>query len=145
MISRDIILAVSDRTALLIRCSKHEAVEIRTGAQSERRTISNYILNIVMRSVDFEEAFEGRWVRSPTFRLQERALHKDPQRKLGPRTALLVRCTTVEAERIRAAALRKRIMISAYVLSCVRRRFPDSYSGESAPEDPDGSIVEGNR
>lgn len=35
------------RTALLVRCSEEEAQFIRTGARSEGRTLSSYILNAV--------------------------------------------------------------------------------------------------
>lgn len=41
--------------ALLINCSAGEALTIRERAKSEHRGISSYMLNIVMRSVDFQE------------------------------------------------------------------------------------------
>jgi hypothetical protein len=53
------------RTALLIRCSAEEADLIRQAATVERRTISGYILNCIMRRIavnarsrkHFEEKF----------------------------------------------------------------------------------------
>ena len=46
--------SVIGRTALLIRCSKNEGTLISAEAQIERRTVSNYVLNVVMRAVEFE-------------------------------------------------------------------------------------------
>lgn len=116
---------MANRTALLIRCSKHEAASIRARAKAERRTISHFVLRIVLQAVEIEETIEGMWVSNPAFREQSRSFHKNPQRKVGPRTAILVRCSMEEAERIRAAAHRKNTMISDYVLHCVRRILID--------------------
>src|SRR5579872_3712127 len=112
---------MANRAALLIRCSKHEAEAIRARAKIERRTISHFTLNIVLRSVEIEEAAEGMWVSNPAFSAQNRTLYKNSERKVGPRTAVLVRCSAEEAGRIRAAARRKNTMISDYVLHCIRR------------------------
>lgn len=46
----------TDRTALLIRCSREEAEAIRHAAQRERRTLSEYVLHAVM----FRIAREGQ-------------------------------------------------------------------------------------
>jgi len=120
---------MASRTALLIRCSKQEAAAIRAQAQAERRTISHFVLNIVLRAVESEETIEGMWVSNSDYRERSRSFHRDRQRKIGPRTAILVRCSTQDGDRIRAAARRKNTMISDYVLHCVRRGFSDSLSG----------------
>lgn len=44
-----------DRTALLVRCSRAEAEQIRRAARAERRTISGYILNAVMNRIKMRE------------------------------------------------------------------------------------------
>ncbi len=44
-----------NRTALLVRCSEEEARFIREAAQREHRTMSGYILNIVMSRVPQNE------------------------------------------------------------------------------------------
>jgi uncharacterized protein (DUF1778 family) len=44
-----------NRTALLVRCSEEEARFIREAAQREHRTLSGYILNIVMSRVPQNE------------------------------------------------------------------------------------------
>jgi len=51
---------VSDRTALLIHCSRHEAEQIRQAASKERRTISGFVLNAVLSKFELEERLEER-------------------------------------------------------------------------------------
>ena len=46
---------LSDRTALLIRCSKEEAEKIRAAAKRERRTLSGYVLHAVLNRVTNQE------------------------------------------------------------------------------------------
>ena len=112
---------MANRTALLIRCSKHEADEIRERAKTGRQTISGFVLSIVTRALDFEESLEARISVSPSFRTISRAFYTNQERKVRPRTAILVRCSIEEAERIRAGAHRRGVMIADYVLHCVRR------------------------
>jgi uncharacterized protein (DUF1778 family) len=45
----------SDRTALLIRCSKEEAEKIRAAAKPERRTLSGYVLHAVLNRISNQE------------------------------------------------------------------------------------------
>jgi uncharacterized protein (DUF1778 family) len=45
----------SERTALLIRCSKEEAEKIRAAAKRERHTLSGYILQIVLGRITNQE------------------------------------------------------------------------------------------
>jgi uncharacterized protein (DUF1778 family) len=100
------------RTALLIRCAQQEAATIREQAKIERRTVSNYVLNIVLRALQFEEPL---FANSRVRKLHRRA-YMHPIRAPGPRTAVLVRCSTEEAERIRATAKQTGATISGYVL-----------------------------
>jgi uncharacterized protein (DUF1778 family) len=44
-----------ERTALLIRCSKEEAEKIRDAAERERRTLSGYVLNTILRRISNQE------------------------------------------------------------------------------------------
>ena len=111
---------MSDRTALLIRCSAREARTIRGEAEIERRTVSHYILNIVMRALLVEERlFHG----VSQFDKVTPVPRSASVRKPGPRTAILVRCSVAEAKRIRAAAARRRSAINEFVLACVRRSW----------------------
>ena len=41
----------TERTALLIRCSREEAEKIREMAKRERRTVNGYVLNVVMTHI----------------------------------------------------------------------------------------------
>jgi hypothetical protein len=41
----------AERSALLIRCSREEAQKIREAARRERRTVSGYVLQLVMNHV----------------------------------------------------------------------------------------------
>jgi uncharacterized protein (DUF1778 family) len=45
----------SERTALLIRCSREEAEKIRDMAKRERRTVSGFVLHAVMNRIANQE------------------------------------------------------------------------------------------
>ena len=116
---------MSNRTALLICCSVEEAASIRNEAEGERRTVSNYVLNIVMRTVAMEEDL----LRPRDVRLPDRMLPKPTVRSPGPRTAILIRCSIAEARKIRAIAKRKETTISGFVLQCLRRSWNIKIAG----------------
>ncbi len=42
---------INHRASLLVRCSEEEAKQIRDAAKHERRTISGYVLNVVMSRI----------------------------------------------------------------------------------------------
>jgi uncharacterized protein (DUF1778 family) len=110
---------MSGRTALLICCSKEEAATIRTRAKMERRILSNYVLNVVLRAAGIEEKLSSLLNRS-------QFLNRTPEipvRAPGPRTTILIRCSTAEARIVRAAAKRRQIPISSWVLLCLRRSW----------------------
>jgi hypothetical protein len=79
------------RTALLIRGDVDEAQEIRAKAALQRRTISAYVLQVLMRRVQSDDLTGRRTdIDSLKFvRLSD-----------VPRTAVLVRCDREEAARI---------------------------------------------
>lgn len=117
---------MSDRTALLICCSKEEAATIRAQAKEQRRGLSNYVLNIVLRSVDMEERLSPRQI-GP--RVPNRSVQKSPVGMARPRTAILVRCSATEATRIRAAAGKRWMPISRFILQCLKRSQDISRAG----------------
>jgi hypothetical protein len=84
---------------------------VRARAKLERRGISGYILNIVMRVVDFEERILPK-----TGGLYAFGRMGTLTRPPGPRTTLLLRCSTEESERIRRAAKTTDSTISGLVL-----------------------------
>jgi hypothetical protein len=106
------------RTSLLINCSEKEAHEVRRRAGLQRRTVSGYVVNIVLRSVEFSEEVVSGLRTLPLFRLGQRLA-----RALAPRTTLHVYCSTDEAKRIRGAARLAETTISSFVLHCLRRSW----------------------
>jgi uncharacterized protein (DUF1778 family) len=102
------------RAVLMISCSKEEARKVRETAESQRRTISGYVLKIVVRAAELDERLYQSYQRlAPlSFRL--------PGSKPGPRTVMLIRCSKQEAAQIRAAAKRRDVTISGYVLHRLR-------------------------
>jgi hypothetical protein len=65
-----------------------------------------------------EEILSGRTARPNDF---AGASGRAPVRESGAETAILVRCTDAEADRVRAAARRRDMSISAFVMHCLRR------------------------
>lgn len=104
------------RTALLIRCSLEEASKIRAEAEIEKRTVSGYVLNIMVRALRIEDKLAAIIHDSNL----NRTLARLPLRMPGPRTAILVRCSVDEAKKIRAAAARRDATISGFVLHSLR-------------------------
>jgi hypothetical protein len=49
----------SDRIALLIRCSKQEAEKIRAAAKRKRRTLSGYVLHVILNRITIQEKLGG--------------------------------------------------------------------------------------
>lgn len=105
------------RAALLISCSIEEAGIIRRRAELQRRGISNYMINIVIRAVEIEERTIARGV---SF---DRSLYTDSIRAPGPRTAVLLRCSRMESERIRRIAKIRGLTISGLILFSLRRSW----------------------
>ena len=108
------------RTALLIRCAVDQADRIRIEAEKERRTISAYVLGITARSIEVEDRLFSKMTAYSRLNeiISRRALIEP-----GPRTAILVRCSSDEAERIRSAARRRDVPINAFVLQSLKRAW----------------------
>jgi uncharacterized protein (DUF1778 family) len=116
LISYDISVNVSHRTALLIRCSADEATEIRDRAREDRRTLAQYVLNIVSRALNLEEILAA----TSRVRLIHGRVERDARSVRGTRTAILVRCSSDERNRIRRAAERNEVTISGFVIYCLK-------------------------
>jgi hypothetical protein len=116
---------MGNRTALLINCSKKEAQKIREIAGRQRRTISGYILNLVMNAIRLDEGLArlralGVEERLPVRDIEFYGLEGVSSRPVGPRTTMLLSCTIEEAQRIRETAKKKEITISGLVLHALR-------------------------
>ena len=117
---------MEERAALLICCSLEEAAEIREQAAREHRKVSSYLLSLVMKSIEFEEALFARFHRLSALRLPMNGIGEPMNgRPLAsqPRTAMLLRCSSEEGRRIRLAAQRRDASISKFVMFIVRRAW----------------------
>jgi len=112
-------LAINMRSSLLINCSLKEAKEIRKGAGFQRRTVSGYVLHIVMRSVKVTEEIASALETQPSS-IMRSGMRGD---LIRPRTTLHVYCTADEAKGIRRAARRRQSSISGFVLACLHRHW----------------------
>jgi len=113
------------RSALLIRCSASEAARVRSAAHTEDRTVSGYVLHVLRKAWPIEERIRENleFVRSFNLRASDAPAPRPLKRPAGPRTALLIRCGAEEAVRIRRAARRKHMTLSAYVLDALARNW----------------------
>lgn len=117
---------MQDRAALLISCTKRDAETIRIRARSERRSISGYMLHILLRAVRFEELLFSQLNRLGDLNnsASERTVPAP-----GTKTKILLRCSAEEAEHIRTAAMRRNATISKFVMYCLSR----SWNVENTP------------
>jgi uncharacterized protein (DUF1778 family) len=123
------------RTALLIRCQPGEADRIRVEARRERRTISSYVLNIVVKAV----AADDRLFQDDHYRANASLSRRSPI-VLGQRTAILVRCDVIEAERIREAARRRQMRINAFILQALKNAWSHQASLHHSPIEAHSAI-----
>ena len=99
---------------MLIRCSVRDAEDVRDRAFAERRTLSGYLLNILMRQLQIDERLASNM--TPDLKLTRPDSTPPAKKSSEPRTALLLRCSVQEASRIRAGAQRRGTTINGYVL-----------------------------
>ncbi len=117
------------RTSLFLCCSKREAEAIHTEADAERRPVSGYVLNIVMRNIAAIERI------GHSHRLLNLPVPRIPTPH--PRTAMLIRCTEEESQKIRRAAERTGMSISGLILQVLHRSWnlKKAHVGFFAPPD----------
>lgn len=103
------------RTSLLVRCSRQDAQTVHAEASASRRSVSGYLLYVLEQSIWIEDKFLAGAV------LQAKYLPAvEPPRS---DTAIHLRCTGEEADRIRGAAKRRLISISSFVLFSLHRHW----------------------
>lgn len=112
---------MAQRASILINCSRLESDFIHKQAGNDRRSISGYVLKIVLGYVIFEEDILAKF--RPVQRAAGLSPWKRPVQASGPRATFLIRCSEDESRRIRAAAKRRDVSISGYVLSSLRRTW----------------------
>jgi len=106
------------RTSLLIRLSHEDAARIHQEAASEHRSLSGYLLNVVVRSFVIEQRV-SHGASAPMLSMQARAALGPQFKKLH--SSVHLRCTVEEAERIRAYSARRQLSISDFVVFSLRR------------------------
>jgi len=121
---------MATRTAILIHCLKEEADQIRQRARLDRRTVSGYVLNIVMSAVAFEQRL---YARLNGFRALNQTLARHIARPMGPKTTMLLHCSREEAKKVRIAAGRRETTISGFVVDCLRRSWKASDALQRRP------------
>ena len=110
-----------ERAAILISYLKGEADQIRDRATHDYRSVSSYLLKITMRWVQFEERL---YVDLTRFRKLDRTVFvRRVALPRGPRTAILLRCSAEDGQRIRRAAKRRGMTISGFIRQCLRRSW----------------------
>lgn len=119
-----------ERTALLIRCTTDEASRIRMEAEKQRRTISGYVLQILVRQIEIEDRL---FAKITDYRFMNQIATRKVLIPPGPRTAILVRCGTSEADRIREAARRRDVPINVFVLQALKRAWTVETNLQPAP------------
>src|SRR6266699_5672143 len=113
---------MGNRAALLIHCSKDEAEKIREMSKLQRRTISGYVLFILMRAVQLGEnliRMRAAGIDEVPFAhvIEAFGLNNIPSKNPpGPRTTMLLWCSKDEAKRIRIVAAMRGMTISRFVL-----------------------------
>ena len=120
------IFSIKMHTSLLINCSGNEAEQVRKRAVLQRRTVSGYVINIVMRAIEFSNGLVSSLGKPAYFKLPQGKRVKG----VAPRTTLRVYCAADESKRIRGAASQRKMTISGFVLSCLRRSWETENSME---------------
>ena len=139
-----ITVAMRNRTSLLINCSQKEAKRIRETAGRQRRTISGYVLNILMKAIRFDESLTRLRALGGEEKLSVRnieffGLGGFSIRPTGPRTTMLLSCSIEDAQRIRETAKRKETTISGLVLHALRLAWAIPDGKPPAPQPRGGN------
>ena len=111
---------MSDRAAILISCLSDEARQIRERAKLDRRNVSSYLLQTLMPCLEFEERL---FVKLVGFGELNRTLARRPLLPRGERATIMLRCSKEDAKRIRLAAARREMSISAFIRQCLTRSW----------------------
>lgn len=102
------------RTSLLVRCSRDEAQKIHVEAMAQHRNVSGYLLFVLERSLWIED----RFVTGASY-VKQMPVIGTPE----SRTAIHLRCSAEQADRIRRAAKRRLLSISDFVVFSLQRHW----------------------
>jgi uncharacterized protein (DUF1778 family) len=112
--------APGERAQLPLHCTVDEANAVRRRANDEYRTVSGYILRLVMRAAHMDQRFAETL---PTQFGVTALRGRQNWRGTEERTRLLLRCSSNDARLIRNAAKSRDMTVSAYVFSAMRRAW----------------------
>ncbi|HKV47261.1 MAG TPA: hypothetical protein VJN69_04165 [Candidatus Acidoferrales bacterium] len=107
-------MAQMSRTSLLVRCSQLDAQTVHAEALTQHRSVSGYLLNVLERSMWIEQ----RFLSGLTYVMKIAV-----PASLEARTAIHLRCTAEEADRIREAAEKREASISNFVVFSLHRQW----------------------
>src|SRR5215470_304919 len=131
-------------TSLLINCYNMKALRIRISDLRQHHTISDYILNILMKAIRYDESLAhlhelGGREKFSIRNIEFYGLGGFSSRPPGPRTTMLLSCPMEDAHRIRETAKRKETTISGLVLHALRLAWAIPDGKPPAPQ-PRGVI-----
>jgi uncharacterized protein (DUF1778 family) len=110
-------MSASRRTSLLLRCSPEDAARIRNQAAQEHRSVAGYLLFVLERNLAIEEKYHDGYTPLMVVHVQdERSVREE-------RTAIHLRCSVEQADRIRRAAARRQLSISKFIVFALRRSW----------------------
>ena len=107
----------SERASIIFRCSPEQAAKVRHLAATNRRTVAGYLLSVLDRNLTLEERYHEGY--TPYMAAQSREFRAP----FGPRTAIHLRCSSEEANRIRRAATRRQMSISRFIIFSLERSW----------------------
>ena len=107
-------MANATRASIIVRCFPEQAAKIRYCAGSERRTVAAYMLSVLERNITIDEKFHGY---KPAMEARRKIS------SLEKRTAIHLRCSSEEANRIRGAAAAINMSLSRFVVFVLERSW----------------------
>jgi uncharacterized protein (DUF1778 family) len=105
------------RTSLLLRCSPEEAAKVRHHAALEHRSVAGYLLFVLERNLAIEEKYSDAYTPLMIQQSQEEPTGRED------RTAIHLRCSVEQANRIRKAAARRQLSISKFIVFALQRSW----------------------
>ena len=112
-------MSPSSGTSLLIRCSREEATKIRNEALRDHRSVSSYLLYLLERNLVIEEKYTD----GPLSRFVQPLGRDTDGLPTKDRTAVHLRCSFDQADRIRRGAAKRQMSISSFVVFALRRSW----------------------
>jgi hypothetical protein len=111
---------------------------IRAEFQKARQTIASYVLHEVLKVVALDDQIFSKL---KYYRPLERSFRRSPS--FSQRTAILVRCSVEEGERVRQAASRRSIPINAFILRALKMNWNQDFARTLLDAVPMTEVIDG--